>query len=133
MNDVPEGAYPFTTIDPSVGEADGRVDYTPGDDDFELVGDASEEPAAELERICDLLDEYGGTGVQSSLEAAPFDALDLIAVFPGSDDAATSEPHPHGSGRRTAPWHRLSVVAIDRWRSRARRPGRGRTRDDELW
>lgn len=26
MNDVPEGAYPFTTIDPSVGEAYVRVD-----------------------------------------------------------------------------------------------------------
>ena len=26
MNDVPEGAYPFTTIDPSVGEAYARVD-----------------------------------------------------------------------------------------------------------
>ncbi len=26
MNDVPEGAYPFTTIDPSVGEAYVRVE-----------------------------------------------------------------------------------------------------------
>jgi ribosome-binding ATPase YchF (GTP1/OBG family) len=26
MNDVPEGAYPFTTIDPSIGEAYARVD-----------------------------------------------------------------------------------------------------------
>jgi ribosome-binding ATPase YchF (GTP1/OBG family) len=25
MNDVPEGAYPFTTIDPAVGEAYVRV------------------------------------------------------------------------------------------------------------
>jgi len=27
MNDVPEGAYPFTTIDPSVGEAYVRMDF----------------------------------------------------------------------------------------------------------
>ena len=29
MNDVPEGAYPFTTIDPSVGEAYVRVTVRP--------------------------------------------------------------------------------------------------------
>jgi hypothetical protein len=69
----------------------GTVDYRPGDDDFDVVGDPSEEQAAGLEQIRDLLAEYGGTGVQSSLEAALFDALDLIAVFPGSDDGSTSE------------------------------------------
>jgi hypothetical protein len=69
----------------------GTVDYRPGDADFDVVGDPSEEQAAGLEQIRDLLAEYGGTGVQSSLEAALFDALDLIAVFPGSDDGSTSE------------------------------------------
>jgi len=69
----------------------GRITYTPGDDDFEIVGDVSEEQATGLERIRSLLADHGGTGVQSSLEAALFDALDLIAVFPGSDDGSTSE------------------------------------------
>jgi len=69
----------------------GTVDYRPGDDDFEIVGDPSEEQATGLEQIRGLLEEYGSTGVQASLEAALFDALDLIAVFPGSDDGSASE------------------------------------------
>jgi len=69
----------------------GTVDYRPGDDDFEMTGEPSDEQAAGLDQIGDLLTTYGGTGVQASLEAALFDALDLIAVFPGSDDGSTSE------------------------------------------
>ncbi|WP_247008801.1 redox-regulated ATPase YchF [Halorientalis litorea] len=37
MNDVPEGAYPFTTIDPSVGEAYVRVDCAAPDFDHECT------------------------------------------------------------------------------------------------
>ncbi|WP_248895915.1 redox-regulated ATPase YchF [Haloplanus halobius] len=69
----------------------GTVDYRPGDGGFDVVGDVSDEQATGLEQIRSLVDEYGGTGVQSSLEAALFDALDRIAVFPGSDDGSTSE------------------------------------------
>ncbi|QGX95999.1 redox-regulated ATPase YchF [Haloplanus rallus] len=69
----------------------GTIDYRPGDDDFDVTGEPSDEQAEGLERIGDLLAEYGGTGVQASLETALFDALDLIAVFPGSDDGSTSE------------------------------------------
>ncbi|MCU4801299.1 redox-regulated ATPase YchF [Halobacteria archaeon HArc-gm2] len=37
MNDVPEGAYPFTTIDPSVGEAYVRVDCAAPEFDHECT------------------------------------------------------------------------------------------------
>jgi len=37
MNDVPEGAYPFTTIDPSVGEAYVRVECAAPDFDHECT------------------------------------------------------------------------------------------------
>ena len=97
---VSDPAYDHLPIVPASAHAEkalkaadeaGRVDYTPGDDDFELVGDVSEDQEAGLEQIRSLLADHGGTGVQSSLETALFDALDLIAVFPGSDDGSTSE------------------------------------------
>jgi ribosome-binding ATPase YchF (GTP1/OBG family) len=86
---VPASAHAEKALK-TADEAD-RIDYTPGDDGFDRLGGVSEDQAAGLDRIRSLLDAYGGTGVQSSLEAALFDALDLIAVFPGSDDGSTSE------------------------------------------
>ncbi len=147
---VPASAYAEKVL--KAADESGTADYRPGDDDFGLVGDLSGEQAPGLERIRGLLGAYGGTGVQASLEAAPFDALDLIAVFPGSDDGSTSETgvfgdafllpevddvgfrlsQPLGPGRRLAPRQRLPIVATDRRGSRTRRPRRGRTRDDEL-
>jgi hypothetical protein len=65
-------------------EAGGVVDYEPGANDFDIVGDVSGEQEAGLERIREFLDAYGGAGVQRSLEAALFDVMGAIAVFPGS-------------------------------------------------
>ena len=60
----------------------GVVDYDPGDEDFEIVGDISDEQAAGLEQIRDVMAEYGGTGVQTALNAAVFDLLDHLTAFP---------------------------------------------------
>ena len=60
----------------------GVVDYDPGDDDFEIIGDISDEQAAGLEQIRDVMAEHGGTGVQTALNAAVFDLLDHITAFP---------------------------------------------------
>ncbi|KAB1194058.1 redox-regulated ATPase YchF [Haloferax sp. MBLA0076] len=62
----------------------GVVDYQPGADDFDIVGDVSEEQEAGLEQIREFIGEYGGTGVQQSLEMALFDVMGAIAIFPGS-------------------------------------------------
>ena len=86
---VPTSAHAEKAL--KTADESGTVEYTPGSDGFEVVGDVADEQADGLERIESLLAEYGGTGVQSSLEAALFDALDLIAVFPGSDDGSTDE------------------------------------------
>jgi len=69
----------------------GVVDYTQGDSDFEVVGDVSEEQAEGLEAIREFVTEYGGTGVQSVIEAALFDELDAKAVFPGSASGSWSK------------------------------------------
>ena len=65
-------------------EAGGVVDYEPGAADFDIVGDVSEDQEEGLEQIREFLDAYGGAGVQRSLEAALFDVMGAIAIFPGS-------------------------------------------------
>ena len=69
----------------------GVVDYTPGDDAFEVVGDVSGEQKAGLDQIGEFVAEYDGTGVQGALEAAVFDVLGCIAVFPGSANGSKDE------------------------------------------
>jgi len=85
--------YEHLTVVPASAHAEGSlkkadeagvVDYTQGDADFEIVGDVSDEQADGLETIREFVTEYGGTGVQSVIEAALFDELDAKAVFPGS-------------------------------------------------
>ncbi|GAB6880718.1 redox-regulated ATPase YchF [Halorubrum gandharaense] len=62
----------------------GVVDYTAGDDGFDIVGDVSDEQEAGLRQIEEFVEAYGGTGVQHALEEAVFDVLGCIAVFPGT-------------------------------------------------
>jgi len=60
----------------------GAVTYDPGDADFEMVGEVSEEQRAGLERIREVMAEYGGTGVQEALDRTVFDLLDHVVAFP---------------------------------------------------
>ncbi|WP_440010428.1 redox-regulated ATPase YchF [Halomicrococcus sp. SG-WS-1] len=67
------------------------VDYDPGDGEFTIEDDVSDEQEQGLEQIREFVDEFGGTGVQTALETALFDVLDLVAVFPGSANGSKSE------------------------------------------
>ncbi|EMA58507.1 redox-regulated ATPase YchF [Halorubrum kocurii] len=69
----------------------GVVDYAPGDSGFEVVGDVSGDQEAGLDQIGEFVAEYDGTGVQGALEAAVFDVLGCIAVFPGSANGSKDE------------------------------------------
>jgi len=69
----------------------GVVEYRPGDDDFDVVGDVSDEQAAGLEQIREFVTEFEGTGVQQALESALFDELGCIAIFPGSANGSADE------------------------------------------
>ncbi|ELZ24845.1 translation-associated GTPase [Halosimplex carlsbadense 2-9-1] len=89
-----EEAYDHLTFVPVSAHAEkalksadeqGVVDYRPGDPDFEIVGDPSDEQEAGLEQIREFVTEYERTGVQRALETALFDVLDAIAVFPGAE------------------------------------------------
>ncbi len=69
------------------GEEAGIVDYDPGDPDFEIVGDVSEQQEAGLEQIRDVMAEWGGTGVQTALDTAVYDVLDKITAFPVQNES----------------------------------------------
>jgi len=70
----------------------GRRRLHPGESDFDIVGDVSGEQEAGLDQIGEfVVAEYDGTGVQGALEAAVFDVLDCIAVFPGSANGSKDE------------------------------------------
>ena len=93
-------AYDHLTFVPASAHAEdalktaadnGVVDYTPGDDNFEIVGDPSTEQQAGLEQIRAFMTDYGGTGVQQAIETALFDVLGFIAVFPGSANGSADE------------------------------------------
>ncbi|MFC7155413.1 redox-regulated ATPase YchF [Halomarina halobia] len=60
----------------------GVVEYDPGDPDFEVVGEVTAEQEAGLERIHDVMEAWGGTGVQAALDAAVYDLLDRVTAYP---------------------------------------------------
>ncbi|AGN01485.1 translation-associated GTPase [Salinarchaeum sp. Harcht-Bsk1] len=67
-------------------EAD-LVDYDPGDDDFEIVGDVSDEQRGALEDLQDTVRTYDGTGVQEALNEAIYGMLDRITAYPVEDQS----------------------------------------------
>ncbi|MFC6825410.1 redox-regulated ATPase YchF [Halopelagius fulvigenes] len=60
----------------------GVVEYLPGDEEFEIVGDISDAQAEGLEKIREVMAEYGGTGVQQSINRAVYDVLDVLTAYP---------------------------------------------------
>ncbi len=66
----------------------GVVEYVPGDSTFTInthiaLNDAQKKA---LEYMKENMAKYGGTGVQTCLEKAAFDMLDLITVYPVEDE-----------------------------------------------
>ncbi|MDY6761693.1 MAG: YchF-related putative GTPase [Candidatus Nanohaloarchaea archaeon] len=97
-----EQAFPAATFVPVSAQAEqelqaaaeqGKIDYVPGDSDFDIVGDVSEEQEDGLEQIRGLLQEYGGTGVQQVMREAVFDLLDMIVVYPVEDASNYTDQH----------------------------------------
>ena len=58
------------------------IEYDPGDPDFTVIGELTDEQQVGLDRIAAVMDDYGGTGVQETLNTAVFDVLDRMTVFP---------------------------------------------------
>jgi len=69
------------------GAEAGIVDYDPGDPDFEIVGDASDAQRQGLERIREVMEQWGGTGVQTALDTAVYDLLDMLTAYPVQNES----------------------------------------------
>lgn len=64
------------------GAAAGAIRYDPGDDDFEIVGEVSDDQDRGLQRIHEVIDRWGGTGIQTALNTAVYELLDYVTVYP---------------------------------------------------
>lgn len=60
----------------------GILAYDPGDESFEIIGEITGKQRSGLERIAEVMDDWGGTGVQRVLDNSAFNVLGLIPVFP---------------------------------------------------
>lgn len=72
----------------------GLINYFPGDSDFEVVNPEklNDNQMKALNYIKEhVLQKYGSTGVQKALNAAVFDVLDMIVVFPVEDEHKMSD------------------------------------------
>ncbi|MFC7166435.1 redox-regulated ATPase YchF [Halospeciosus flavus] len=67
------------------GAEAGAIDYDPGDEEFEVVGDLPEQQRQLLSDLRETMDEYGGTGVQGALNHAVYDLLDMVTAYPVQD------------------------------------------------
>lgn len=63
------------------------IAYDPGDTDFEVTGEISEEQQTGLDRIRSVMAEWGGTGVQRAVNVAVYDLLDHVTVFPVQNES----------------------------------------------
>ncbi|MFH1917928.1 MAG: redox-regulated ATPase YchF, partial [Nanoarchaeota archaeon] len=63
----------------------GLIEYIPGDNGFKILKELDKKQKEALDKIKkNVLEVYGGTGVQEILNLAVFDLLKYIAVFPAS-------------------------------------------------
>lgn len=60
------------------------IKYIPGESKFEIIGELSDKQRAALEFMQkNVLDKWGGTGVQKALDVAVLEMLKYMAIFPG--------------------------------------------------
>ena len=72
----------------------GVIDYHPGDADFDVIGGLSDAQREGLETIRSVMNASGGTGVQAAIDAAVYDTLDMITVYPVQNETRWTD----GSG-----------------------------------
>ncbi len=68
------------------------IKYIPGNSDFEIIGELSEQQKSALEFIRkSILEKIGSTGVQQVLNKAVFELLKYIPIFPGGISKLTDQ------------------------------------------
>ena len=69
------------------GNGRGIIQYDPGDSTFEVIKELTEEQEVGLDKIENMMKEYGGTGVQNSLNRAVYEMMRMITVFPVENES----------------------------------------------
>ncbi len=69
------------------GKGRGIIQYDPGDSTFEVIKELTEEQEVGLDKIENMMKEYGGTGVQNSLNRAVYEMMRMITVFPVENES----------------------------------------------
>jgi ribosome-binding ATPase YchF (GTP1/OBG family) len=77
------------------GAEAGLVEYHPGDPDFAVGDDVSDDQRAGLRQVREVMDEYGGTGVQAAVDTGVYDLLARIVVYPVENETRWTD----GQGR----------------------------------
>ena len=65
----------------------GVVDYDPGDEEFDIVGDVSDHQRDGLEQIRDVMQAGVGTGIQQALDRAVYGLLDMLTAYPVQNES----------------------------------------------
>ena len=60
----------------------GMIEYDPGDADFDIVGDVSDQQREGLEQIREVMRGGDGTGVQHALDQAVYGLLEMLTAYP---------------------------------------------------
>ncbi|XGI84419.1 redox-regulated ATPase YchF [Halorutilales archaeon Cl-col2-1] len=70
------------------GDESGVLSYAPGDSEFGITGDGvSDSQLKALGKIEDLIDEYGGTGIQKVLNDSVYGLLERVTVYPVENES----------------------------------------------
>lgn len=98
FNNIKE-KFPYTIIpcfadgELSLRQADkaGMIKYIPGESSFAVSGNINEQQKNALDKIKQVMDSFGNTGVQKVLNSVVFDLLKYIAVFPAGSKMEDSK------------------------------------------
>ena len=81
----------------------GLVEYDPGDETFAVETGVSDDQRAGLEQVREVIEEWGGTGVQQAIDAVVYDLLDQVTVYPVENQTRWTD----GQGRTLPDAHLL--------------------------
>jgi len=83
----------FSDGELALREADkhGLIEYIPGDGNFKSLKDLSIEQKRALDKIKEILDKQGSTGVQEVLNKVVFDILHYLCIFPAGAKLSDSK------------------------------------------
>ncbi|MEI6731769.1 MAG: redox-regulated ATPase YchF [archaeon] len=74
-------------------EADkhGLIEYVPGEQDFTPLKELSAKQKEALDKIKEVMNKFGSTGIQEVLNKSVLDVIGMIAIFPAGDKLADSK------------------------------------------